>query len=148
MAREHGFHSACSMLLRNTPAFWAEIKLTWHCYDDKSDVYENSELWWFDKLCVLKWTWCGSEGSYDHWCRRRGYRGCKRTPKSFDFVKIRAKFFKILAKSVKFWAKWFLFVRYLIECWLLFQDSKWNFATALSIVIIVNFSVTATWALY
>jgi len=34
-----------------------------------------------------------------------GGQGGKRTPKSFDLVKIRAKFFKILAESVKFWAK-------------------------------------------
>jgi len=25
----------------------------------------------------------------DQWCRRRGYRGCKRTPKTFDISKIR-----------------------------------------------------------
>jgi len=35
----------------------------------------------------------------DHWRRRRGLRGCKRTPKSFDLVKILAKSMKIRAKS-------------------------------------------------
>jgi len=33
-----------------------------------------------------------------HWCRRWGCRGCKRTRKSFDLVKIRVK-------SVEFWEK-------------------------------------------
>jgi len=32
-------------------------------------------------------------------------RGCKRTPKSFDLVKIRAKFLKIRAKSVEIWSQ-------------------------------------------
>jgi len=36
------------------------------------------------------------------WCRRRV---CKRTPKSFDLLKIRAKSLEILAKSLKIWAK-------------------------------------------
>jgi len=40
-----------------------------------------------------------------HWCRRRGCRGCKRTPKSFDLLKIWAKSLKIWAKSLKIWAK-------------------------------------------
>jgi len=33
-----------------------------------------------------------------HWCRRRG---CKRTRKNFDLMRIRAQSFKILAKSLK-----------------------------------------------
>jgi len=47
------------------------------------------------------------------WCRKRGCRGCKRTPKSFDLVKIRQNLCKIrvtmgkicdkLCKSVKTW---------------------------------------------
>ena len=47
-----------------------------------------------------------------HWCRRRGCRECKHTPKSFDLVKTLAKSFKRRAKSlktfinsVKVWAK-------------------------------------------
>jgi len=36
------------------------------------------------------------------WCRRRG---CKRTPKSFDLSKIRAKSLKIWAKPLNIWAK-------------------------------------------
>jgi len=36
---------------------------------------------------------------------RRGCRGCKRTPKSFDLSKIRAKALNIWAKSLKIWAK-------------------------------------------
>jgi len=39
------------------------------------------------------------------WCRRLGCRGCKRTPKSFDLLKIQAKSLKIWAKSLKIWAK-------------------------------------------
>ena len=35
------------------------------------------------------------------WCRRRGYSGCKRTPKSFDLLKTWAKSLKIWAKSLK-----------------------------------------------
>jgi len=31
----------------------------------------------------------------NQWCRRRGCRVCKSTPKSFDLVKIRAKSLKI-----------------------------------------------------
>ena len=42
---------------------------------------------------------------HTHWCRRRGCRGCKRTPKSFDLLKIWAKSLKIWAKSLKIWAK-------------------------------------------
>ena len=34
----------------------------------------------------------------DHWCRRRGCRGCNRTPKSFVLVKIREKSHKIRKK--------------------------------------------------
>jgi len=41
----------------------------------------------------------------DQWCKRWGCRRCKRTPKSFDLLKIRAKSLKIWAKSVKIWAK-------------------------------------------
>jgi len=45
------------------------------------------------------------------WCRRCG---CKRTPKSFDLSKIRAKSLKIRAKSLKIWAKSMLkFPKYL-----------------------------------
>jgi len=33
-------------------------------------------------------------------------RGCKRTPRSFDLSKIRVKFLKIWAKSLKFQAKY------------------------------------------
>jgi len=47
-----------------------------------------------------------------HWCRRRGYTGCKRTPKSFGLFKIREKSLKIrekswtiLENSRKIWAK-------------------------------------------
>jgi len=36
------------------------------------------------------------------WCRRRG---CKRTTKSFDLSKIRAKSLKIWAESLKIWAE-------------------------------------------
>ena len=39
------------------------------------------------------------------WCRRRGCRECKRNPKRFDLLKIRAKSLKIWAKSLKIWAK-------------------------------------------
>jgi len=35
------------------------------------------------------------------WCRRRGWRGCKRTTENFDAVKMRAKSVKIRAKSLK-----------------------------------------------
>jgi len=34
------------------------------------------------------------------WCRRRGCRGCKRIPRSFDFLKIREKSLKIWTKSL------------------------------------------------
>jgi len=37
-----------------------------------------------------------------HWCRKRG---CKRTPKSFDLVKIREKSLKIREKFVEIWTK-------------------------------------------
>jgi len=36
-----------------------------------------------------------------HWCRKRGWRGWKHTPKDFELVKIPAKSFKIRAKSFK-----------------------------------------------
>jgi len=39
------------------------------------------------------------------WCRRREFRGCKRTPKSFGWSQIRAKSLKIRAKSLKLWTK-------------------------------------------
>jgi len=61
------------------------------------------------------WTcpWCGMyhiiyivwQNVFIQWCRRRGCRECKRTPKSFDLLKIRAKSLKIRAKSLKIWAK-------------------------------------------
>ena len=38
-------------------------------------------------------------------CRRRGRRGCKRTPKSFGLVKIWAKPLEIRAKSGEIWLK-------------------------------------------
>jgi len=41
---------------------------------------------------------------YTQWCRRRGCRWCKRTPKSFDLVETRLKSLKIRAKSVKTFA--------------------------------------------
>ena len=40
-----------------------------------------------------------------HWCRRRRCRGCNRTPKTFDLVKIWAKSLEIREKSVEIWAK-------------------------------------------
>ena len=40
-----------------------------------------------------------------HWCSRRGCRGWKRIPKTFDLVKIRAKSIKLRAKSVEIWQK-------------------------------------------
>ena len=40
------------------------------------------------------------------WCRRRGCRGCKRTPKSFDLSTIREKSTKRFAKYLKFWANY------------------------------------------
>jgi len=42
---------------------------------------------------------------HDQWCGRWGCRGWKRTPKSFDLLKIRTKSLKIRAKSVKILAK-------------------------------------------
>jgi len=39
------------------------------------------------------------------WCRRRVCRRCKRTPKSFDLLKIREKSLKIWAKSLKIQTK-------------------------------------------
>jgi len=41
----------------------------------------------------------------NQWYRRWVWSGCKRTPKSFDLVKIRAKSLKIREKSVESWAK-------------------------------------------
>jgi len=38
------------------------------------------------------------------WCRRRGCRRFKLTPRSFDLLKIRAKFLKLWANSLKIWA--------------------------------------------
>jgi len=40
-----------------------------------------------------------------HWCRRRGCRGCKHTPKSFDLSKIQRKSLKIWAKTLQIRAK-------------------------------------------
>ena len=40
------------------------------------------------------------------WCMRRGCRGCNRTPKCIDLVKIWAKSLKIQAKSMEIWAMW------------------------------------------
>ena len=42
---------------------------------------------------------------YYHWCRRRWCKGCNRTPKTFDLVKIHAKSVEIWAKFVKTFAK-------------------------------------------
>jgi len=39
----------------------------------------------------------------------RGYRGCKRTPKSFDLSTIRAKSVKFWAKSMKLLTKYLKF---------------------------------------
>ena len=39
--------------------------------------------------------------STNQWCRRRGCRECKRIPRSFDLLKIRAKSVEIWTKSVK-----------------------------------------------
>jgi len=41
----------------------------------------------------------------NQWCRRRGCRGCKRTPKSLDLLKIRAKSLKMLAIILKIFGK-------------------------------------------
>jgi len=41
----------------------------------------------------------------NQWCRRWGCRGCKRIPKSFDLLKIQAKFLEIWEKSLKIWEK-------------------------------------------
>jgi len=42
---------------------------------------------------------------FTQWCRGRGCRGCKRTNKSFDLVKLREKSREVCAKSVKTFAK-------------------------------------------
>jgi len=49
-----------------------------------------------------------------------------------------------------FWRKlwWFLFVGYLNKCWILLNNSNCSCVTTLIILVIVNFSVTATYALY
>jgi len=48
------------------------------------------------------------------------------------------------------WSKlwWFLFVGYLNKCWILLQNSNCSCVATLSVLVIVNFSVTARCALY
>jgi len=46
----------------------------------------------------------------------------------------------------KLW--WFLFVGYLNKCWILLQNSNCSCVTTLSLLLIINFSVAATCALY
>jgi len=48
---------------------------------------------------------CISECALSQWCRRRGCRGCKHTPESFDLLKNWAKSLKNWAKPLKIWAK-------------------------------------------
>jgi len=55
---------------------------------------EQHQLDFFDEEGRRNRTVCSH-----HWCRRRGCRGCKRTPKSFDLVKIRAKSLKTFTNS-------------------------------------------------
>ena len=50
--------------------------------------------WWLSSLMLTQ-----------QWFRRRRCRGCKRTPKCFDLLKIRAKSLKTWAKPLKIWAK-------------------------------------------
>jgi len=76
----------------------------------------------------------GAEGSQCWWCRRRGCRVCKCTPKNFDFLKIWAKSLKIrtkppkyLEKKLKIWAKMALNVALLQKIVSQrLQENKWR----------------------
>jgi len=70
------------------------VGVTWS--ERKSIVQFKVELNLFLKIFFLHFV------RLYQWCRRLG---CKRTPKSLDFVKIRAQFLEIGAKSVKTFAK-------------------------------------------
>ena len=51
------------------------------------------------------------------WCRKRGSRGCKCTPKHFDYLKIWAKSPKIWAKSLKIRTKPPNFLKKSLKIW-------------------------------
>ena len=53
--------------------------------------------------CKVTGNWVGYK--HLHWWTRRGCRVCKRTPKSFDLVKIREKFLKIRVITMEIWVK-------------------------------------------
>ena len=72
-----------------------------------------------------------------HWCWGRVCRGCNRTAKTFDLVKIRAKPLKIWAKSLEIWAKCVItFTRLLYVVWI-YKNGSQNESADLVLFLII-----------
>jgi len=76
------------------PFFCDEFKIVIYTILFHFKIYHRPHKNWEERYKRCWW---------NHWCRKRG---CNRTPKTFDLMKIRANFLKIRAKSVEIWAKY------------------------------------------